>query len=59
MIWTVEGLMRSIQSCATATKQGRWVPARPINYQHLALRLKAAWLVLRGRADAVVWPDGQ
>jgi len=41
---------------------GKWVPARPLSgpgwepFPHL---LRAAWLVLRGKADAVIWPEGQ
>lgn len=41
---------------------GRWVPARPEPFGGLGglrLRVRAAWLVLAGRADAVLWPGGQ
>jgi len=40
---------------------GKWVPARPINYQCRTLleRLKEAWLVFQGKADAFIWPGGQ
>jgi hypothetical protein len=38
--------------------QGKgWRPARPVSPGGLQLRLKAAWLVLAGKADAVVWGD--
>lgn len=37
---------------------GRWVPARPLPGPFL-WRLRAAWAVLRGRADAFTWPEGQ
>lgn len=33
-----------------------WVPARPVGYSSLRSRLKAAWLVFTGRADALIWP---
>ena len=33
-----------------------YVPARPIGF---ASRIKAAWLVLIGKADALVWPGDQ
>ncbi len=33
-----------------------WVPARPIDGPAI-LRWRAAWAVLRGRADAFVWPE--
>ena len=32
----------------------RWVPARPLGPSFW--RWKAAWLVFRGRADALIWP---
>jgi hypothetical protein len=38
-----------------------WVPARPYNYQFRSLRerLRDAWAVFTGTADAVKWPEGQ
>lgn len=39
------------------TPDGRWVPARPIGMFGLRYRLKAAWRVFTGRADAVIWDD--
>jgi len=40
---------------------GRWIPARPINWQFRSFfeRLREAWAVFVGKADAVVWPEGQ
>lgn len=35
---------------------GKWVPARPLGMHTLKNRLKTAWLVFTGKADAVVWP---
>lgn len=32
-----------------------WIPARPLGYPGLKRRLKAAWLVLTGKADALEW----
>jgi hypothetical protein len=37
-------------------RPGVWVPARPYEGPWI-LRLKAAWSVLRGRADAFTWPS--
>ncbi len=34
---------------------GRWVAARPEPYSSAFQRWKAAWLVFRGKADALVW----
>jgi len=33
-----------------------WVPARPVGYPSLCQNIKAAWLVLTGKADVVIWP---
>ena len=40
---------------------GKWVPSRPINWQHRTLwrRIKESWAVFKGRADAFTWPEGQ
>lgn len=38
---------------------GDWVPARPLGLDTLTNRLRLAWLVFTGRADAVIWPKGQ
>ena len=37
---------------------GRYVPARPYSGPW-TWRIRAAWAVLRGRADAFTWPGGQ
>lgn len=38
---------------------GKWIPARPLGFSGFRYRLKCAWLVFTGRADAVRWPEGQ
>lgn len=40
---------------------GRWVVARPVNFQCQTIweRLREAWGVFRGRYDAIRWPSGQ
>lgn len=40
---------------------GRWVPARPINWKYRSLKekLRDAWMVFIGRADCFTWPEGQ
>ena len=35
---------------------GRWVPARPLGGGWRFQRIKAAWLVFTGQADALTWP---
>ena len=37
---------------------GRWAPARP-KVASLTSRIKFAWLVIKGKADIVIWPEGQ
>lgn len=36
-----------------------YVPARPEGYSSLRHRIKVAWEVFTGRADAVRWPQNQ
>jgi hypothetical protein len=38
---------------------GQWMEARPEGFASIRNHLRAAWLVLTGKADAVVWPGGQ
>lgn len=33
-----------------------YVPARPLGFCSLSNRIKSAWLVFTGKADAVLWP---
>lgn len=62
MIWNLENLFRSAQEVRTRVN-GKWVPCRPLQYPYLygcmKRRLRAAWAVLTGKADAFVWPEGQ
>ena len=44
---------------AQANINGKWVPARPLGYQSFFNRVRCAWLVFTGKADALVWPEGQ
>lgn len=36
-----------------------YVPARPMGWSSLPVRLRAVWLVFTGRADALVWEQRQ
>lgn len=57
-MWT----LKQLQNHNTQAQiNGKWVPARPINYKYRTLRerLKEAWLVFVGKADSFTWPDGQ
>jgi len=60
MMWTLKDLLNA----ATTTScfiNGKWVPARPINYRHESIkaRFRNAWAVFNGKADAVKWPENQ
>jgi hypothetical protein len=35
------------------------MPARPLGYYSLRSRIRLAWMVFTGKADALVWPGGQ
>lgn len=62
MIWTLKELIDHTSCCTTHIKTGdKWVPSRPINwkYEGLVERLRNAWKVFIGRADAFTWPEGQ
>lgn len=39
----------------------KWVPARPINWKYRSIfeKLKEAWAVWTGKADAFAWPEEQ
>ena len=60
-MWTLKDLI--IHAKQTQTEiNGEWVPARPLSaygFYGFRLRLSAAWKVLRGVADAFMWPSGQ
>jgi len=56
-IVTVASVLRSEENI-TQLPSGKWVPARPVGYASLGRRLRAAWLVFTGRADALTW-EGQ
>lgn len=49
--------MASFNSPATGVQV--WVPARPEGLYSIGNRIKAAWLVFTGKADAVIWPGDQ
>lgn len=61
-MWELEELVYIAQGTETEINS-KWVPARPVNftkeYTTGIQRLKWAWEVFRGRAEAVKWPEGQ
>lgn len=51
--------LRSLNECQSSNDGKHYVPARAEGYSSILYRLRAAWLVWTGRADALVWPQGQ
>lgn len=61
MLFNLEKLF-SHASENTVQINGKWVPVRPLHgtgFFNFKNRLIATWKVLTGKADAVVWPEGQ
>ena len=57
MIWNLRELLKHSNE-VHAKINGRYVPARPVAGPFIC-KVKAAWEVFRGRADAFTWPEGQ
>ena len=58
-IWRLDNLIGWCNSTrAFNEKTGTWAPARPFGVFSLTHRLKAAWMVLTGKADALIWKWG-
>lgn len=58
MIYKLQDLIDSAFTNYMKTPDGCWVPARPLGMD-IKQRIKSAWKVLTGKADAVIWPEGQ
>jgi hypothetical protein len=61
MIWRLKELMNFCHSNSVEVSPGKWIPARPINYQFRSLkdRIKESWMVFVGKAEVFVWPEDQ
>lgn len=59
-MWTLKDLIEHSNTTSTEIN-GKWVPGRPINWQYRTLkeRLKQAWAVFVGKAEAFTWSEGQ
>lgn len=58
-IWTLKRLVdycTSGEVTVNIPPSNEWVPSRPMGYDTWPARIKAAWMVLTGKADAVTWP---
>ncbi len=60
-VYKIEDIVDKTITQNTTHIDGKWIPARPINYQHRSLteKLKGAYLVFMGKADAFIWPKNQ
>ena len=63
-VWSLENLIlhcdpKNPNGTTQAGINGKWVPARPEGYWSLRERIRCAWIVFTGKADAVTWPEGQ
>ena len=60
VIYTLETVLKIPDGCDEMSPDDKvWYPARPLNPGWRFDRLRAAWLVWTGRADAFTWPGGQ
>lgn len=60
MIWNLKDLLQNVNS-TQAEINGKWVPARPLNWKHRTLRerFQEARAVFSGEAEAFRWPEEQ
>lgn len=58
-VWLLADLFKFANTCSTRLPDGRWVPARPLGWDNIPMRCRAAWLVFTGRADVVIWPGDE
>ncbi len=59
-IYALRELFVLINSGNTSSNDGKhYVPARPLGLYTIKNRVKCAWAVFTGKADAVVWPQDQ
>lgn len=55
--YQIDNLLRAIEhnTVEAQVARGVWVPARPLRVGGIRERLRAAWLVFTGKADALLW----
>ena len=58
-MWTLKQLQD--KDAPKTNINGKWVPARPINYtcRTLKERIVEAWMVFIRKAEPFIWPEGQ
>lgn len=57
-MWRLADLVRATQDSAMPI-DGSYVPSRPMGLQSFASRVRCAYAVFSGKADAVVWPEDE
>ena len=57
MIWNLKNLIKDDHCLAEIN--GKWVPARPIQYRTIRQKIKEAWYVFIGKTESFRWPEGQ
>ena len=57
--WHLRDLLEYCQKggCSAEYTPGVWSPARPVGFYSWPERVKLAWKVFTGKADALVWGD--
>lgn len=60
-MWTLKTLVKTANQGPQSCINEKWVPARSLNWKHRSLRqrIREAWAVFKGRAEAFTWPEGQ
>lgn len=58
-VWTLRGLFERAITVQTSHDGKNYYPGRPIGLDTVGNRIRCAWMVFTGRADAVIWPEGQ
>ncbi len=54
----IEEVVETANTCSVEVAPGKWAPARPIPSSVIWHRIRDAWAVLIGKADAVCYPEG-
>lgn len=56
--WTIRSIAKHCYKGPMAeVKKGEWEPARPYGFYSMQSRLRLAWDVFTGKADALYWPN--
>lgn len=60
-IWKLRSLFNycATGECQSSNDGKTYVPARPLGFCSLGQRIRAAKMVFTGKADAVIWEQGQ